>query len=651
MRLNDSESRSERERHLIDQIDVISAQLRQAADGTFDFHVQVDSEETAIQKLAQLNNSLLETARRTLSDLGDSHRQLEARVVERTQRLDLVLTATSDGIWEWDLESGMVTLSARWSSMLGLARPEASKPIDDWLSLIHTEDREAVERALYRHLDGLSVSVNVEYRIRDARGTWRMMLCRGLCQRDEQGRAVRMAGTQTDTTEQRLSDPLTGLPNGDYLNLLLNECLTASPRRAMSLVKFQLLNVVSLFDGVAVEGAVKALRSLVQRLRRQLPPHVKLIALPEHTFAIIFETAEVLALEGLLEPLETLLAQPVEIEGQLVWLSHISGVAILNPQESITVDEWRHQARLALASARSSDTGARRYYSEALRQWERANSRAEQIIRGALATRGVRCFLQPIIEASSGRVQGVEALMRLQDPIDGLVAPAAFIEVAERTGLITPLWEMLMDQALKLLKDPAAAERFGNDFLLSVNLSTRQLLDPALIESIVDRCEREGVAHHRLQIEVTETAVLSEPAKALRILERLRAAGVRVALDDFGSGYSSLAQLTSMPLDTVKIDRELVLGVTESPRKRHVLAAVVALCQRLEYDVVVEGVEDRETLDLLCEWQAGDIQGYYYARPMAFAELIKTFMPPSPHPPSQPSGGVLRPPSASAPAR
>lgn len=623
----------DRGRRLIADVDSISNQLCQAVDGNFEFHVHTDSDEIALQKLAQLNNFVLDSVRRTIGDLQASRDELEHRVEERTQRLNLVLTATNDGVWEWDIDSGRITLSQRWSSMLGLSHAETQRGLDEWLSRIHLDDRGEVEKAMYQHLDGLTSSVNVEYRIRDAQGAWRMMLCRGLCQRSASGVALRMAGTQTDTTEQRLSDPLTQLPNGAYLDLLLQERLARSALPPMALVKFQLLNVASLFDGVAVDVAIAALRGLVQRMRRKLPLQVALIALPEHTFAMIFDTDATERLDDALEPLEALLAEPVEIDGQQVWLSHVSGVAVFDPTEPVSVDEWRHQSRLALANARLSDVGSRRYYSEPLRQWERQTSRAEQLIRGALATQGVRCYVQPIVDAVTGEVRCFEALMRLYEPSEGIIGPAHFIDVAERSGLIAPLWEMLMEQALPILKDDAIRERFGDSFLLSVNLSTRQLMDPNLLDALIAMSARHGVPYQRLQIEVTETSVLNDPIKAFRILDRMRGAGISVALDDFGSGYSSLAQLTSMPMDTVKIDRELVMNVTSLPRKRHVLAAVVALCQRLDYRIVVEGVEERETLEILREWDVTDIQGYFYSKPLPLDRLVEDFAAPRPYRP------------------
>ncbi|WP_110688964.1 GGDEF domain-containing phosphodiesterase [Salinicola endophyticus] len=622
-----SEARDER---LIAQIGAIGDQLYQAVDGSFDFDVHTDSDEIAIQELARLNNVTLDAARRTIGELEQARRELEARVEERSQRLNLILSASNDGIWEWEIDSGQVTLSPRWASMLGQHAAETRQSLESWLALIHAADRPAVERALYQHLDGLSDAVDIEYRVRNARGAWRMMLCRGLCQRDEQGRVLHMAGTLSDTTEQRLSDPLTGLPNGAYLDLLLQETLASVPRPPLSLVKFQLLNVAQLFDGSAVQDAITALRTLLQKLRQRLPARVALMALPEHTFAMVLELDAVAELDRLLEPVEALFAEPVAIGGRLVWMSHVSGVAIVNPQEVTSAEEWRHQSRLALASARQSDVGTRCYYSESLRQWERQQGHAEQLIRAALANAGVRCFLQPIVDIVSGTARGFEALMRLEDPDEGLVNPGTFIEVAERTGLISPLWEMLMDQALPVLNDPGMLARFGDDFLISVNLSSRQLMDSRLLDLMLAACERHAVPQSRLQVEVTESAVLSDPVRASRILERMRAAGIQVAMDDFGSGYSSLAQLTSLPLDTVKIDRSLVLDVDTLPRKQHVLAAVVALCQRLEHGVVVEGVEDWETVTMLREWGVREIQGFFYARPMPMAQLIKQFELPLP---------------------
>ncbi|WP_251977132.1 EAL domain-containing protein [Salinicola avicenniae] len=620
-----------REARLLADIEALREQLVQAASAGA-CQLQTGSDEPALHELVGVSNTLLQDLQHRIDEHKASCEALEKRLEARTERLDLVLTATHDGVWEWFISSGEIELSQRWSNMLGLPHAGSRQPLDHWLSRIHDDDRDQVERALYQHLDGLEGAVNVEYRIRDARGAWRMMLCRGLCQRDEGGEPVCMAGTQTDITEHRLRDPLTGLPNGTYLELLLQERLGRRPLMPMALVKLQLLNVASLFDGVAVEDAIAALRRLVQRMRRQLPPRITLIALPEHTFAMIFDTDSAEALETALQPLEAVLAEPVDIDGQQVWLSHVSGVAALRRDKAVSVDEWRHQSRLALAAARAADVGSRRHYSDGLRHWERQNSRAEQRIRAALAGDGVRCFLQPIVDAGTGEIDGFEALMRLYDPCEGIMSPGSFIEIAERSGLISPLWEMLMEQALPVLKDPAMRDAYGESFLLSINLSTRQLLDPCLLDTLIAASRRHGVSFQRLQVEVTETSVLSDPVKAFRILDRIRAAGIGVALDDFGSGYSSLAQLTSLPMDTVKIDRELVRNVTTLPRKRHVLAAVIELCQRLDYRVVVEGVEDRLTLEMLCDLGVSDIQGFYYSRPLPLERLLSDFRRPQPFP-------------------
>lgn len=412
------------------------------------------------------------------------------------------------------------------------------------------------------------------------------------------------------------------------LDQRLEEALAVVPARRHALVKIALTNAHALFASGAVAVSDEAFKGLVGMMRYRLPFDVSLSVLPEYVFALLMEAQSEAEVRAKLRPLEEVLAAPLDTARGTVWLSHAIGVAMFNSTARLTPEELRARARLALHEACRQGVGSVSFYRRALSHRARRASRGEQLIRAALSEDGVLCFLQPIVDLREGeRVVAFEALMRLRDAERNVFEPANFIEVAESTALIDALSQRLTEQALRVLGDACFARRFGRRFSVNVNLSRQQLLDAELAERLLATVARQGVDARRLQIEVTESSVLAEPHAACRNLQRLRAAGIRVALDDFGSGYSALAQLCDLPLDSVKIDRGLVRGVEREPRKRHVLAAVIALCKRLGFGVVVEGVENHSALAAVRELGAEQVQGFIYSRPISIEATLVSLRP------------------------
>lgn len=214
------------ERRLRDSINQIADQLCQAIDGQYDFHVGTATDDLDIQKLSVLSNFVLESVRRNIRELEQTRDQLEQRVAERTRRLDLIIQGANDGVWEWDLERDLLKVSERWLSMGG-CQPLGSEfaPVH-WLMRIHEQDRGRFTSEMLRHANGLSSRFSCEYRLEDGRGGFRWMVARGICDFDPgTGRPRLMAGTQSDITEQKFMDTATGLPNADYLEVVLDQRL------------------------------------------------------------------------------------------------------------------------------------------------------------------------------------------------------------------------------------------------------------------------------------------------------------------------------------------------------------------------------------------------------------------------------------------
>ena len=220
-------------------------------------------------------------------------------------------------------------------------------------------------------------------------------------------------------------------------------------------------------------------------------------------------------------------------------------------------------------------------------------------------------LFQPQYSPSKKRVISFEALARWQSPRLGLVSPNDFIRVAERSGFIQKVTAILFRKGLAELK------KWPDDISLSFNLSARDISDQAFVLSLLAQIMKEDVSPSRLEFEITETAVMSDLATASGVLDRLRSSGCRVALDDFGSGYSSFEYLDQLPLDKVKIDRSFVRKVPHSNISREIVAAIIALCSKLNLRCVLEGVETQEEMAVLAGLEPDLIQGFLFGRPMS----------------------------------
>jgi len=255
---------------------------------------------------------------------------------------------------------------------------------------------------------------------------------------------------------------------------------------------------------------------------------------------------------------------------------------------------------------------------------EKASKRLEieRQLRHALERGELLLHYQPQVEASSMRIVGVEALLRWQHPVLGLVPPAEFIPLAEETGLIIPISEWVMRTACI---QGAAWLASGLEISVGVNLSARQFTQPNLFETIRIILEETGFPAHLLDLELTESVVMQQGSETIAILHQLRQLGITISLDDFGTGYSSLSYLQQFPINTLKIDRSFVKDITGKTGEGTLASAIIAMAHSLRMKVIGEGVESAEQLAFLQERQCHMIQGYYFSKPLpshAVTELM-----------------------------
>jgi EAL domain-containing protein (putative c-di-GMP-specific phosphodiesterase class I) len=271
-------------------------------------------------------------------------------------------------------------------------------------------------------------------------------------------------------------------------------------------------------------------------------------------------------------------------------------------------------ADIAMYQAKAGGRSTFRFFDPSMNQRALLRLEMEASLRRALENGEFLLYFQPKVHVPSGRLCGAEALIRWRQPGGELVSPADFIPVAEETGLIVPIGYWVLEEACANIR--RWREAGMPDIPVSVNLSVRQFRDEALVQRIEDILARHGVTGESIEVELTESAVMEDPQKAIVTLQRLRRLGLSVSVDDFGTGYSSLAYLKRFPISAIKIDRSFVADLGIDPEDAAIVQTIIALARTLRLDVVAEGVETDGQLAFLSEVGCDVVQGYYYSRPL-----------------------------------
>ncbi len=356
------------------------------------------------------------------------------------------------------------------------------------------------------------------------------------------------------------------------------------------------------------------------RLRACMPEGAFVARLEGDEFAFVLPLVfERKGAERIGQMFKEVLSAPYDLGDRNVRLSASFGFAVY-PFAGETFSELMKSADTALYRSKRRGRGKITVYSEEIAAEMKRATQLEQALRRAIIADDVQVNFQPIVNLRDGRLLGFEALARWCDAELGPVSPDLFIPLAEERAFIDLLTEVLLKKAAR------AALSWPDDLFLSFNLSSAQLMDPATSFNILAILNRVGLNPRRLELEITETAMMSDPETAQKIVNELRAVGVRVSLDDFGTGQSSLGRLRDFTFDKVKVDRAFVSGITTDRPSEHIIKAILAMCEGLDLKVIAEGIEERAQAEKLLGLGCQTGQGYLYGRPMTAddaSELIR----------------------------
>jgi diguanylate cyclase (GGDEF)-like protein/PAS domain S-box-containing protein len=554
--------------------------------------------------------------------------QSEQALKRNEERLTLAAEGANDGLWEWDLRTQAFYASGRWKAMLGLPATAGVNRADDWWNRVHPDDAAPLKAALEAHLSGASDHFEHQHRIRHEDGTFRRFLCRGVAARAGQ-RAVRVAGSLTDTTEQATAqeqlrtvefrDSLTGLCNRADFVEQLGQRLTAFKRQRsgdsfavlyLDLDRFKVVN-----DSLGHLVGDELLSAVSRRLEACLRHGDAIARLGGDEFAILLnaigdgQQANAIAFR-----IQKSLGEPFSIAGREVFTSASIGIAIGfahygNPEEIM------RDADTAMDHAKSRGKARHELFDADMHARTQDRLGLENDLRHAIDTNDFEVHYQPIVLLETRMCVGFESLIRWTRNGEP-VSPATFVPMAEELGLIEQLGTWVLQQACRTFAEWKRQYAASGIDYITVNVSSRQLMQQNFLQLVEQTVRTSRLKPCDLRLEITETALMDSPTTAAKLLNELRDFGVKIYLDDFGTGYSSLSHLARLPVDALKIDRSFVRSLDLGSDRPAIVESILALARTLNTSVVAEGIESdgqaRELVRLGCT----HAQGYLFSRPL-----------------------------------
>ena len=552
--------------------------------------------------------------------LKASQAQEALRVSE--ERYALAAQGANDGLWDWDIAGAHTYYSERWSELLELEPREVEPDIEAWLTRVHPEDRLRVRAELKAHLEARTKRFESEHRIRNANGKPLWMLVRGVAVRDQDGTPLRMAGWMTDITARKeavdrlehnaLHDSLTGLPNRVLLMDRLQHCIQRMQRHPeesfgvlfIDLDRFKVVN-----DSLGHFVGDRLLVEVAERLSSLLRSGETLARFGGDEFAVLMED-----LDGELDSLrvaeriQTALRQPTVINGHSIVAMASIGVA-MSSERYTTPDEMLRDADVAMYAAKAKGPGHSEMFEANMHVRAVHSLELERELRTALGSSQISLDYQPIVCLESGQISGFEALVRWDHPQRGRLRPDMFLDIALDTGLIVPMGRRVIELACKQMAMWRRDWSCLQSAFIGINLCPQELLQPDLLDVVKASLESSGLDPDCLGIEVTERSLIQNMEDARNVMRTLRELGIRLSVDDFGTGFSSFAYLDRLPFDVLKIDRSFVTQAETTTRKARIIQSIVGVGHDLGLKVVAEGVEDLALVSRLAELHCEYAQG------------------------------------------
>ena len=578
-------------------------------------------------------NDFIEGVVMTFIDITN-RREAEENLRLGEQRWKLALEASGDGLWDWDVVADRAVLSPTWRRIVGYEENGFTRQSSaEWCELIHPEDRARVVAALLEVSVGAVPMFSSEYRIGRSDGAWKWVLSRGASvEWDRDGKPTRVVGTMTDISEKKMSehqiwyranfDNLTGLPNRSFFLDRLEHEVRHSQRSgcAFALLFIDLDHFKEINDLHGHYSGDALLKQVAQRLKACTRASDTVARLGGDEFTVILSaTDDVADVELICEKILERMAEPFDLSGQVVDISASVGIT-LYPRDAQEAGDLIRNADQAMYVAKNAGRNRCKFFTQAMQDAALARITIISDLHRAVPDQ-LRLYFQPVVDASTGRIQKAEALLRWQHPSRGLILPGEFIHLSEEAGFVGKIGDWVFAEAA------CWAQRWGSmlgrPFQVSVNKSPLEFLAGQHAPPL----DWAGHLHHigldcrNISIEITEGVLLNANNMVRDKLLSLRQSGIEVAIDDFGTGYSSMAYLKKYSVDYLKIDQSFVRDMVVDPTSNAITETIIVMAHKLGLKVIAEGVETREQRDRLAAAGCDYIQGYFYSEALVPEEF------------------------------
>lgn len=554
--------------------------------------------------------------------------QNEMKRDEQVRLAKSVFDHTSEGVFVLDNDGAYLSVNPAYARIMGC---DADRLVGKLIhSLSQTPQRQEIYQRIYQTLREQG-SWHGELLEKRLSGDYFPQWTQINAITDSHGEIKYFAGMVADISDRKKQDEkLTYLLNYDDLTKLANRVQFQDQlhralmrykdeQRPFALVLLDIDRFKQFNDSFGHDASDKLLRDIAVRLTGSVQKVDILARVGGNEFACIVECSPTFEVEKFAQRLfKAVTTAHYEIDGHEVMLSCSVGV-VLVPEDTQDIETLMRYGALAVQKAKYHGGNQIQRFHESLKSFSRRRLEMEHELRKALSNDELEVYYQPKLDIKQGRITSYEALIRWVHPSLGVISPEEFVNIAEENGLITDLGAFVLERACSQTQS-WMQDGYGK-LHVSVNLSARQLKEPGFTALVANTVENTALPAECLELELTESVIMEDTSSAFELLKTLREQGIKISIDDFGTGYSSLSYLKELPVDTLKIDRAFVDGMEASPEQQAIVKAIVVLGNSLRLQVVAEGVEKPQQLNMLAEYGCDLIQGYHVSKPLTAAEM------------------------------
>ena len=540
----------------------------------------------------------------------------------------LMLEAVNDIMWEWNIEDNKLNMFGNYKLIIDFDISDIDN-INEFIDkIVCSEYRDKVKLDLESHLEGKSIFFQSEFKVCTRNGEEKWIFMRGKALKNLQGNAIWMAGSITDTTDRKIveerieylayHDLLTRLPNNIYFSSKLKKAMNNGRGAVLFLGIDNFKNI----NDTLGHNYGDLLLTICAELIKSLAIDYGIAArFGGDVFSIlIYNVDKKEILHNICNEIINSFRNPFEVREMEVYCTVSIGIALF-PNNGKEASEILKNADTAMHNSKNAGKNNYSFYDEKIAEKLIRKSDIENGLRNAIENDELQLYYQPQVNIKSNKIKGLEVLLRWISPKFGLVSPDEFIPIAEETGLIIKIGAWVLDRACKQCKEWLdKGYIFGT---ISINISPLQINKKYFLKLVKEVTAKNNLNPEILELEITERTLIKSIRDNAEILKKLMNMGIRISIDDFGKGYSSLNYLTILPINTLKIDKAFIDNINEDSKHRAIVKCIIRLAKDLKYSVIAEGVEERVQKEYLETIGCDYIQGYYYSEPLPEKEFEK----------------------------